>query len=154
MGNTDYWSPGLREKYSEAIKNKDWAEASRIMDNQNFINKSKKVIDETVKKMTNKVSPAYWDNSFPKADGKPHHIKNGLAMSKDDDQDYTDNGFSNISWSGTDYWSPFAPYMTWNNEPPKAVSVIKCDCGTSVAMGKDDQLDFHSSWCSLKGNKK
>lgn len=117
------------------------------------IRKLREQIDDSYNRIVT-VPPVYINNSIPKAAGKSHHIKSGLAMSKDDDQDYTDNEFSKISWSGIDYWSPFAPYMTWNNEPPKAVSVIKCDCGTSVAMGKDDQLDFHSSWCSLKGNKK
>lgn len=31
-----------------------------------------------------------------------------------------------------------------------AVNKPKCDCGTTITLGKDDHAMYHSDWCEIK----
>lgn len=52
--------------------------------------------------------------------------------------------------SGNDYWNTTNVYYDWmlprqwEKKPPK------CECGTTIAMGKDDHPSFHSDYCEVR----
>jgi len=46
-------------------------------------------------------------------------------------------------------------YKVFGNSSPFSNEsvVIKCTCGTAIALGREDDLLYHSDWCDLKGKK-
>ena len=48
---------------------------------------------------------------------------------------------SDDTWWINGQWLPRGQY-----EKPKP----KCECGATIAMGKDDNPSYHSTWCPVK----
>lgn len=46
-------------------------------------------------------------------------------------------------------YDPFFGYIPDEYKAPE----VKCTCGVSITMGKDDHIDYHSSYCDLKPKK-
>jgi hypothetical protein len=75
-----------------------------------------------------------------------------LIVSPDDDTmwSYTNpsmsSGYYNL-FTGIDPAIFKMPQETKAPEP-------KCECGTTIAMGKDDQVSFHQDYCPIKANHK
>ena len=64
-------------------------------------------------------------------------------MNNNDQDKKLPKGFNNYDWEQV-WIDDFKP-----QEPIK----LKCTCGTSITMGKDDHIDFHSPKCDLKAIK-
>jgi len=44
-----------------------------------------------------------------------------------------------------DYW-----WMNGSWLPKGKYEKTKCECGTTIAMGKDDHPSYHSDWCPIR----
>lgn len=64
-----------------------------------------------------------------------------------------DNKFPRGINTGMDYGD-----SDWNNDysywiPDEIPLTKKCTCGTSITMGQDDHIDYHSDYCEMKENE-
>ncbi len=56
--------------------------------------------------------------------------------------------FFNKTFTDKLYENFMDKHIIYHNEPYEGP--LKCRCGTTITMGKDDDIQFHSDFCDLK----
>lgn len=134
---------------------------------QAFVEATKKIMDEMVKRTTGKFNEAVneailtgsgkikldWDPAaVDSKDDTKWNVNPIYKVPKDAQISPTRSGHIQMS---TDYdgWTPWISYGDYGHSlppVPEPAPQPKCECGMAVAMGKDDQPSYHSDYCPIK----